>query len=93
MEELAEAHIIIEGRVQGVGFRFYILRLAEAAALKGYVRNLYDGNVEIEVEGERETIKTFLEKLQGGSMKLYIKDLDIRWSECKNKHAGFNITF
>ncbi|BAW31981.1 MAG TPA: carbamoyltransferase HypF [Methanothermobacter sp.] len=57
------AHILVQGIVQGVGFRPTVYRLADELKLKGYVRNL--GNiVEIAVEGEKETIKTFIANLK-----------------------------
>ena len=52
-------HIIVEGLVQGVGFRWFVQRKAESIGIKGWVRNLYDGKVEIEksetaMRGENE---------------------------------------
>ena len=53
-------HLIIEGRVQGVGFRFFSQRVATANNIFGFVRNLSDGNVEIEAFGECQKITKFI---------------------------------
>ena len=51
MEEKIRRHIIFEGRVQGVGFRYRALYAAKQFGVTGWVRNLYDGTVEMEVQG------------------------------------------
>lgn len=53
-------YIVYEGRVQGVGFRYHIYKIATALKLTGYVRNMYNGNVEAEVQGEN--VDAFLKK-------------------------------
>ena len=50
--KLVRKHIIFKGRVQGVGFRYFCYTEANKMNLTGYVRNLYDGNVEMEVQGD-----------------------------------------
>ena len=55
--------ILVEGRVQGVGFRFYTKRLAERLSLLGTVQNLADGRVEIIIKGEPLVLEQFIECL------------------------------
>ncbi len=55
--------MLVEGRVQGVGFRVQVSRIARRRGLKGLVRNLRDGRVEIFCEGSRETISGFMEEI------------------------------
>jgi len=57
--------VAIEGRVQGVGFRYHARRLAADFGLTGWVRNREDGAVEAEVQGDAATIKAFLLALKG----------------------------
>ena len=57
-------HLIVEGRVQGVGFRYFSQRAATSNNLTGYVRNLSDGNVEIVAEGENQNIIHFINALR-----------------------------
>lgn len=52
-DELINAHLLISGMVQGVGYRWFVMRKANEYNLKGYVRNLYTDDVEVEVEGEK----------------------------------------
>ncbi|MBI1956101.1 MAG: acylphosphatase [Acidobacteria bacterium] len=57
---------LVEGRVQGVGFRFFVERIAAELGLKGYVRNRYDGRVEVYAIGEEEVLEQLREQLQAG---------------------------
>ena len=54
------------GRVQNVGFRFFVWRRAEALGLHGWVRNRWDGSVEVLAGGEPEPLETFAEQLRAG---------------------------
>jgi acylphosphatase len=56
----------VAGRVQGVGFRVFVLDAAEAEGLRGWVRNTLDGDVEGVAEGEREALDRFVRSLQRG---------------------------
>jgi len=53
-------HVIVEGRVQGVGFRAYVEREAKARSLKGWVRNRSDGSVEAVFMGEEEDVQSMI---------------------------------
>ena len=59
---------VISGRVQGVGFRFFAERAAREAGVRGWVRNLPDGNVETVAEGEEEAVARYLERLRRGPL-------------------------
>ena len=56
-------HIIFRGRVQGVGFRYHSTYKANLLKLTGWVRNCYDGSVEMEVQGDPAAIAALLERL------------------------------
>ena len=56
MKYMIRKHIIFYGSVQGVGFRYYSVNKARQLGLTGWVRNLYDGTVEMEVQGEEQAI-------------------------------------
>ena len=71
-------HILFYGRVQGVGFRFYAVQKARQLGLTGWVKNLMDGNVEMEVQGPQEKIDQLIQYL---SRQRYIQITGI---ECKN---------
>lgn len=59
-------HIRFSGRVQGVGFRYTACCLASGLGLTGWVRNLEDGDVEMEVQGDKEAIRRLTERLKAG---------------------------
>jgi len=58
--------VVLEGRVQGVGFRWWTRRQATGLGLRGTVRNLADGAVEVHVAGPAGTVADFLASLQRG---------------------------
>ena len=64
--KLTRKHVIFKGRVQGVGFRYFCYVNAKQMNLTGYVRNLYDGNVEMEVQGDYRDVEMYLFKIKQG---------------------------
>lgn len=74
-------HIIAHGRVQGVGLRFTVTDFAKKYNVTGWVRNLYDGTVEMEVQGLDHRVELFLQELSsdqpGGNRFIRIDKLDI----------------
>ena len=74
-------HIVVEGLVQGVGFRWFVARHAEALGIKGWVRNLYNGNVEIEAEGDRSLLEEFIRQVKVGPRSARVTNLNIEWKE------------
>ena len=84
-------HIIVKGLVQGVGFRYYVERQAVQLSLRGYVRNLFNGDVEIETEGDRSLIEEFIKEVKIGPRSAHVKDLKIEWTEYQNKFKGFEV--
>ena len=60
-------HFIIKGSVQGVGFRYRACHAAEYFGVTGWVRNLYDGSVEMEAEGTPEDIQSMFEAIERGT--------------------------
>ncbi len=87
----AVVHIIVSGLVQGVGFRYFVHRKASALGVKGWVRNLYNGDVEIEVEGDKLILEHFIAELKAGPRAAWVKDLRIDWREEQGKYIGFEI--
>jgi acylphosphatase len=70
-------HAIAEGRVQGVGYRWFVQKTATKFGIKGYVRNLPDGTVEIEAEGEQESLAIFIIELKKGPLGSHVQDLKL----------------
>lgn len=64
--KMIRKHIIFSGRVQGVGFRYTACYLARSLGLTGWVKNLWDGNVEMEVQGDPLSVARLIERLHEG---------------------------
>ena len=65
--------VFYEGRVQGVGFRYSVRQIAKGFNITGWVRNLADGRVELQVKGEDEEVKAFLEAIRQSDLGSLIK--------------------
>lgn len=87
-----KAHIFYSGVVQGVGFRYTVQRLALSLSLKGWVKNLSDGRVEIIVEGGKETIERLCQETEG-YFKDNISDKEIVFNESNSEFEDFKIAF
>ena len=74
-------HIIVEGRVQGVGFRYFCVNLAKERGLTGSVKNLLNGMVEIYVQGDEDKINNFLQAVKKGNFFIRVDDMSIKRSE------------
>ncbi len=84
---------IVTGRVQGVGFRWFVLRRARSLDLTGWVRNLPDGSVEVRAEGTEaalDSLKALLEKGPAGSM---VKNVQSRSASASGRFHDFDITY
>jgi len=90
--ELTAKKIVFSGRVQGVGFRFTALNIASRYELKGYVRNIPDGEVEMLAQGPAETIDDCVRDLQD-SFVGSISHIDIEEATPDPKFTDFRITF
>jgi acylphosphatase len=67
---------IVHGRVQGVGFRWFVQRQASSLGLTGYVKNLADGGVEVRAAGERKQIDTLRDHLREGPIGSAVTSVD-----------------
>lgn len=62
--ETTELHLIFKGKVQGVGFRWTVVDIAQKNQLTGWVKNLVDGDVEVLIQGNKPVLEKFLEDLK-----------------------------
>jgi acylphosphatase len=69
-------HIVVRGRVQGVGFRWFVREAARSAALSGWVRNRQDGAVEIEAEGPTAKLESFRKLVARGPDGAQVTSVD-----------------
>ena len=70
-------HYIFSGSVQGVGFRYRATYAAQGLGITGYVKNLYDGRVEMEVQGDRDSITRMLVEIEAGSF-IHIENMEVK---------------
>lgn len=83
-------HFVVSGRVQGVGYRMFVHRRAEALALAGWVRNLADGRVEGFAEGAPEQLDALVEALREGPPASRVTAVDLDQVD-PERHVGFLI--
>jgi acylphosphatase len=91
MEQIAK-HIIFTGRVQGVGFRFTALDIARRYRIDGFVRNLFDGTVEMVAQGNPEAVSDCIRDINE-SFSGYIRDTRIEEISTDPRYKDFKITF
>ena len=78
------AHLIVSGRVQGVFFRDNVRRKALELGLKGYAKNLPDGNVEVVAEGSENKLNGLIEFIKKGPGISRVKNIQIKHKEPEN---------
>jgi acylphosphatase len=66
----------VRGRVQGVGYRYFVLQEAERRSLTGFTRNLADGSVEVIAEGSEESLRDLEVRLREGSAFSHVESLE-----------------
>ncbi|MBN1146953.1 MAG: acylphosphatase [Anaerolineales bacterium] len=87
----ARLHAIVEGRVQGVGFRYFVEESAMALGLTGWVRNRWDGTVELVAEGERQSLEKLLAVVRRGPRASYVSDVRFEWSPASGEFKSFYV--
>jgi len=89
---VTRAFISISGLVQGIGFRPFVYRIAVRNRLKGYVKNLGDAGVEIDVEGDKASIENFLVELHEKRPPISVyTSVNVDWLEQRKGYSEFNI--
>ena len=87
------AHIFFGGRVQGVGFRYTVERIALEIGLVGWVKNIADNRVEVVCEGTEDQIKRLLENIKQSFLGAYIKKTDCGWEKPTGEFKDFCIEY
>jgi len=88
---IVRLHARVEGRVQGVGFRYFVLETAEALGVNGWVRNRWDESVEVMAEGERVVLERLLNALRRGPPMSFVSNVQVEWGEGKGEFNGFSV--
>ena len=85
-------HAVVRGRVQMVGFRYFVVEKARALGLAGWVGNGDDGEtVEVVAEGAEERLRQLEAALREGPRLARVEAVDVRWSDALENHRGFEV--
>lgn len=82
---------IVSGRVQGVGYRAFVVRYARALGLDGSVRNLPTGQVEVVAQGDDRALNQLLTLLRQGPPAARVTNVSVQWGEPDITETGFHI--
>jgi acylphosphatase len=87
------AEILVEGHVQGVGYRDYVRRRASLLGLAGWVMNLCDGRVRVRAEGPRGAIEELVQALEKGPPLSRVEHVGVRWTAPTGRFASFGVRY
>ena len=93
MKNFKRLRAIYTGRVQGVGFRYTVEAIAHETGVKGWVRNLPAGDVELVVEGSEPQINDTLSRVESSALGRHIKKCKKNWLPYQNEFTEFRIEF
>lgn len=91
MPEDVQLNAVITGRVQAVGFRFFVIRRATQRRLTGWVRNLANGDVEVMAEGSSEALSELLADLREGPPAAWVKSVQVQWRAATGQFDDFRV--
>lgn len=83
--------MVVEGRVQGVGFRAFAKKLAEGFGVVGWISNLADGRVEVVLEGKRNDVEAIAQKLHDGPKHAAVNKVEVSFNEPTAEYSSFVI--
>ncbi len=93
MTDLAAVQAVVYGRVQGVFFRAFVSQRATELGLNGYVRNVPEGGVEVQAEGERKKLEGLIGHLKVGPPAARVERVATNWLEYTGGYSGFGIRY
>ena len=85
----SSVHIVVSGMVQGVGFRYFVQHHARQLGLTGWVRNLPNGDVEIQAEGNREFVESLVTYARRGPRLAVVSNVRLEWKEPSSQFTSF----
>jgi len=91
MSEKVRFIVNVKGYVQGVGFRYHCYKLAKSMDIYGYVRNLYNGDVELDIEGIEGILNDYIKELKIGNQNSVVKSVEVHRLENSIDYKEFSI--
>lgn len=92
-DERAQLRAVVHGEVQGVGFRYWTRRQARELGLTGYVRNRWNGTVEVVAEGQKASLQRLLNRLGRGPRSAWVRRVSAEWGLYTGKFRFFEVRF
>ena len=93
-EEKARVTALARGRVQGVGYRYFVVALARGQGLDGYARNLPDGRtVEVVAEGPKAALDALVADLRRGPVGAQVEGVDLSWTPARGDLGPFDVRY
>jgi len=92
LERVERLHGFVHGEVQGVGFRYFLMREGQRLGLRAWVRNRDDGTVEFVAEGTRADLERLKQAAEQGPRMARVERVEGRWSPAAGNLDGFDLT-
>ena len=92
-KQIERLHAVVDGLVQGVGFRAFVADQAYELGIVGWGRNTYDGQVEVLAEGHRETLLTLADALREGPAISQVTQVTTEWQPATGEFDRFRVTY
>ncbi len=89
--DIQELHAFVHGWVQGVGFRYFVVKNALALGLRGYTRNQSDDSVEVLAQGPRPALERLLSLLRQGPPAAEVSEVRTQWGRPTEHLSGFHV--
>jgi acylphosphatase len=89
--DIQELHAYVRGRVQGVGFRYYVVEKALALGLRGYARSESNGSLEVLAQGPRPGLERLLSLLWKGPSAAHVSEVNSKWGQPTEHFSGFHV--
>lgn len=91
--EKVRAHVVVEGRVQGVFFRHYTQQTARRLGLTGWVKNRRDGTVEAVFEGDKDKVEQMIQWCHHGPPEARVKMVHVSWESYVGEDDDFSVVY
>ncbi|WP_406615586.1 acylphosphatase [Candidatus Caldatribacterium sp.] len=88
-----QGRLVLRGRVQGVGYRYFVLRKSQEFDVTGMVRNLPTGEVEVVAEGEEEEVRRFFEEVKKGPAAACVTSWTEEWFPFSGLYHDFRVGY
>ena len=88
-----QGRLVFKGRVQGVGFRYFVLKRASQFEVTGFVKNLFPNGVEVVAEGEKSEVEHFFQEIREGPVSASIRDIFEEWLPYSGNYESIQVEY